>query len=254
MLKLVVYDLGWGGELVADFLSGELQMVEVVRVISWQCRPSPSQPEELDALYSEATQALTEYLNQVDLIVFGGYTVAALFELFCQNFPGQKFVRLVIDCKKVLQTHPCPRQIAALMSSVDTTSELCLLLQQGLPESTLLLPDCAGWEQLIDDDSMTFEELYHTFAPDFVLCADAAKRRPLVKTLSRGSEPGDPPSPRNRYRPDTVLLLSSHFWAVKPELEQIFGYRVRIMDFRERLLHDVCRALKLRGVDGCSRY
>lgn len=51
-------------------------------------------------------------------------------------------------------------------------------------------------------------------------------------------------------KPDVVLLLNTHFWEVKAELEEIFGWRVRVLDFREKLLHDVCAALKLRGVHG----
>lgn len=50
--------------------------------------------------------------------------------------------------------------------------------------------------------------------------------------------------------PDVVVLLNTHFWAIKRELEEIFGWRVKILDFREKLLHDVCLALKLRGVHG----
>lgn len=55
---------------------------------------------------------------------------------------------------------------------------------------------------------------------------------------------------RTRVKPDLVLLLNTHFWEIKPEIERILGWRVRVLDFREKLLHDVCAALKLRGVDG----
>lgn len=50
--------------------------------------------------------------------------------------------------------------------------------------------------------------------------------------------------------PDAVVLLNTHYWVIKPELAEIFGWKVRVMDFREKLLHDVCFALKLRGVHG----
>ena len=49
---------------------------------------------------------------------------------------------------------------------------------------------------------------------------------------------------------DVVLLLNTHFWELKEDLEILFGWGVRVLDFREKLLHDVCAALKLRGVHG----
>lgn len=53
-----------------------------------------------------------------------------------------------------------------------------------------------------------------------------------------------------RFRTDVVLLLDTHFWDIKTELEHLFGYGTRVLDFRQKLLHDVCRELGLRGVDG----
>ncbi len=50
--------------------------------------------------------------------------------------------------------------------------------------------------------------------------------------------------------PGLVLLLSTHLWSIRPELEQVFGWRVKILDFRKQLLHDVCTELGLLGVHG----
>ena len=47
-----------------------------------------------------------------------------------------------------------------------------------------------------------------------------------------------------------MILLSTHFWAIKSDLEELFGWRVRVIDFREVVLRNVCLALRLRGVDG----
>lgn len=254
MLKVVVYDLGWGGELVADYLSEELNMVEVTRVINWDLRPAPRQALGLEELYDGAIQALTAHFGKADLIVLGGYTVAVLIDLLRQNFPEQRFVTLGVDLRSVLRTRNCPRQVAILMDKINTETAGCQLLQQGLPNTTILLPDCTVWEQMIDDDEMNFEELYHTFVLDFILQADVAKLRPLVRALQTEAGAGELPASRNQYQPDTIILLSSHFWGIKVELEQLFGYSARVLDFREKLLHDVCRVLKLRGVDGKCRY
>ena len=36
MLKIVVFDSGFGGELFADRLESEIPVVEVIRVIDWR--------------------------------------------------------------------------------------------------------------------------------------------------------------------------------------------------------------------------
>lgn len=270
MLKIVVYDLGWGGELVADYLETELQMVEVVRVNAGNKRPknrikvsgTTDVLSELetdfdltkDELYCDATTALAEYLGKVDLIVLGGYTVSELFGRLCREYPEQHFTKLDIDIRHILHSRSEPRQVAILMNRMDTGSSLCQTIRLSLPAATLLLPDCAAWEKLIDEDLMDFETLYHTFALDFVLRDNVMQHRPLVKTLQAGIGLEDPPASRHQYRPDTILLLSTHFWAVKTEIERLFGYTARVIDFREKLLHDVCRTLELRGVDGRCRY
>lgn len=268
MLKIVVYDLGWGGELVANYLESELQMVEIVRVNAGSLHPKTESnasdarvtPPQLEPdltkaeLYHDATVALAEYLGKVELIVLGGYTVSELFEQLHQEYPEQDFIKLDVDIRHILHSRNEPRQVAILMNRMDTGSALCQAVRQGLPAATLLLPDCVGWEKLIDDDSMDFETVYHTFALDFILHDDSMQHRPLVKALQTKVGLEDPPASRHQYRPDTILLLSTHFWAVKAEIEQLFGYTARVIDFREKLLHDVCRALELRGVDGRCRY
>lgn len=49
---------------------------------------------------------------------------------------------------------------------------------------------------------------------------------------------------------DAVLLLNTNYWELKETFENLFGYSTRVMDFRQKLLHDVCAALGLLGVDG----
>ena len=36
MLKVVVFDSGFGGELFADYFEEEMPVVEIVRVIDWR--------------------------------------------------------------------------------------------------------------------------------------------------------------------------------------------------------------------------
>lgn len=49
---------------------------------------------------------------------------------------------------------------------------------------------------------------------------------------------------------DVVLLLNTNLWELREDIEKLFGFNVRVMDFRQKLLHDVCAALNLLGVHG----
>lgn len=285
MLKIVVFDTGWGGELVADYLGQELEVVEVVRVIDWGGGAYNDRTRaEIDCLVEEN---LRSYIGQVDLIVLGGYVVSLAAEYLCERYPEQKFVGMGVNYHLILRSRRYPEQIAILASPLLDGIMLQEELQVNLPYSTLIATDCARWEELIDNDLMTEEVLRadlscdfalrsgrltfssqipakkldavaHTAPPNIAKCpmllaaierfeaASAAAAKDEERFLEQMTE-----QPRvGSLRPNAVLLLNTHFWGLKPELERIFGYGVRVLDFREKLLHDVCAALHLRGVHG----
>lgn len=51
-------------------------------------------------------------------------------------------------------------------------------------------------------------------------------------------------------KPDVVLILNTTFLEYKAELEEIFGWETLVMEFREKVLREVCAALGLQGIDG----
>lgn len=290
MLKIMVYDTGWGGELVANFLEKELNVVEVVRVIDWAHPVACA--EDMTVLKQRIADQLQSYIGQVDLIVLGGYVVSMALPFLRQNYPEQKFVGMSIDYRQVLATRMLPEQILTLMNPAFDTEDLRATLQTKFPYSAIIIPDCAGWEELIDRDLMTIEVIRAELAWDFVLCPAARSPRRAVKTeldktletlrariLTPQESAGkraiasavqnferaarfatraealavaeaSPEIANGELRPDVVLIFDTHFWSLRPILEKLFGWNVRIIDFRQKLLHDVCLALGLRGVDG----
>ena len=68
MLKVVVFDNGYGGEFFADLLKEELPVIEIIRVIDWrhakEIQESPRKARQL------AKDALRPYIGRVDLIIF----------------------------------------------------------------------------------------------------------------------------------------------------------------------------------------
>lgn len=293
MLKVVVFDSGWGGELVADFLMEELTTVEVVRAIDWAHAPYCG--KGVDEICALAEAVLTRHVGKADVIVLGGYAVSLALGFLCEKYPQQKFVGMGINYDKVLNSRTYPGQVALLMDRLTSESELRQEMRNALPYSTLIIPDCTGWEGLINENLMTTEILRQDLGYDFLLTPVRKWRRRaddsggfdnLVTQVEQKSEDSDDKKQalrdaimkftqaaqaaadderdkaealasqslqieqRNELRPDVVLLLNTHFWEIKLELEELFGYKVRVLDFREKLLHDVCAALKLRGVHG----
>ena len=307
MLKIIVFDSGWGGELVADFLMRELTTVEVVRLIDWAHAPYCG--KNVEEICELVDAVLGPYVGRVDLIVLGGYAVSLALGFLCEKYPEQKFVGMGINYDMILRSRNFPGQVALLMDRLTSESELRQELRVALPFSTLLIPDCTGWEELINENLMTPEVLRKDLGYDFVLAPVRKKKyersakkgesfdeivaRMKKRELGDDAESGDELDAeldskqqalkvaiakfsqaaqaaadeerviddalvrrslqierRNDLRPDVILLLNTHFWEIKLDLEELFGFRVRVLDFREKLLHDVCAALKLRGVHG----
>ncbi len=295
MRKVVVFDSGWGGELVADFLAEELTTVEVVRVIDWAHAPYCG--KNMEEICELIDRVLQRYISKVDLIVLGGYAVSLALDFLREKYPLQKFVGMGINYDLILRTRNFPGQVTLLMDGLTSESEVRQELREALPYSTLIIPDCSGWEELINENLMTEEILRQDLGYDFVLAPVRKRRRHIeddngvfdelaTRIVTKESKPFDKNrralkmaimkfaqaaevaandehaevikmaeqnlelEHRNALRPDVILLLNTHFWEIKLELEEIFGFRVRVLDFREKLLHDVCAALKLRGVHG----
>ncbi len=280
MRKIVVFDSGWGGELVADYLMRELSVVEVIRVIDWAHRAYRG----LEPNFEITVDLLRPYIGNVDLIVLGGYAVGMMLGDLERTFPAQAFVAPSVNYDKILRTRQYPEQVAVLAGAATRSSELLQELREKLPYSTLILPECENWEDLIDNNLMTEDVVRTELAWDFVVCkqgldssemrcgddtvlmqeksltkcslAQAIKNFGLAAEQARQEErratiaARQAQEARVRTKPDLVLILNTHFWEIKPEIEQNLGWQVRVLDFREKLLHDVCAALKLRGVDG----
>lgn len=286
MLKVVVFDGGWGGKVVADVLSEEINTIEVVRVMDWQ--DVPYDRFSLAELQRLTIQHLEPYIGKADLIVLGGYVVSLATDELKRRYPKQKFVGMGLNYHLILRARNYPSQVAILVDSILIESAVCEEIRQNLPHSTIIIPDCSGWEERIDHGEMSRALLEYELCDYFhTQPLPAASRRlakptsalPLIEVLRReravaaaqaklpakpqdvapdgltkrpapAPSSGAPKAFTEKIRPDVVLILNTHFWTIRPELESLFGYRVRILDFRQKLLHDICIALGLRGVDG----
>lgn len=249
MRKVVVFDGGWGGKNVADYLTSELGVVEVECVIN--CEARPYELMRLEEIYSLAEESLKPYFNKVDLIVLGGYMSSLALEILQEKYPDQRFVGMGIDYRLIYKTKRRPKAVTIMGDELLVRLPVWSELRTQLPEVSLIAPDCSGWESLIDMGEMSSEIIEGELGEYFFLARsptiDPPKGRPpLIRRFWRRTTE----AVSNLIRTDTILLLNTHYWGFKSAFEQIFGYGVRVLDFRQKLLHDVCLALNLRGVDG----
>ena len=73
MLKIVVFDGGYGGEIFADYLQENLPIVETIRVIDW--RNAEKILLKAKDARRVADAALRPYIGKVDLIIFANYLI-----------------------------------------------------------------------------------------------------------------------------------------------------------------------------------
>jgi len=260
MLKIIVFDGGWGGKIVANFLATELRIAEVTPVIDWDNAPYDEKTLTEVCRYTE--KMLLPYIGKVDLIVLGGYTASFAMEYLQRRHRNQKFVGMEINYYRILKSRIYPYNIVAMMNTALIDTPLCETMRQKLSASTIFIPDCSGWEDLANKGALSMKKMradlesYFELAPEGKCYDDNDSDTILEKIMkekylseSASSHPSKP-SGLPLVRSNVVLLLNTNFWELREDIEKLFGYNVRVLDFRQKLLHDVCAALNLLGVHG----
>lgn len=288
MLKIAVFGIGRGGKAVAKYLSTELSTVEIIEVIDWtNFEGAYSGSEEMR---QSAFYFLAPYIGKVDLIVLADYTFSLVVNSLKAKWPEQRILGMEVDFHRIPKSCQRANVVTSLANELLLQSELGSKICQQLQCAEIVRPDCSGWESLIDSGDMSKDILRIELGETFTLTDDhklrsRPQREKLVKEeslrleiigfLMRANAVTQPrlamvgaeycqdrvnyedsiaarhePEQTELRSPQVVYLLGTHFWTIKRDLQEIFGYRVAVVDFRRKLLHDVCLALKLRGVDG----
>lgn len=217
MLRIVVYDGGYGGELFADQLEEELPVAEVIRVIDW--RNADQLLENSKKARKTALLALSQYIGQVDLIVFANYFLTATsLKYFKRNFKNQKFMGLKL---------PEPNTFIKRPTVVLTTRALAKTFNYhsyifGLkrPINTVCLDD---WLPLIDDGELTNRMIKREFDKFYL---------------------------KNHYTPTEVILACSHFNDIIPNLREVVDQNLKIHEGFRDAFSDIFKILKIHGGTG----
>ena len=218
MLKVVIFDSGYGGEFFADQLKEELPILEILRVINWR---------EADKILLNprtarqvAEDSLRPYIGKVDLIIFANYLLSLTsLKYFKHKYKNQKFLGFKLKFPDTF----VKRDVLILSTSAvsKTISYRNFLLRIKRKTRTLNLD---SWPAKIDDGELSSTE---------------------IKTIIRSFlvyHPG--------FDPKEIILASSQFNDIKSELKSIFGQSLKIYDSFNDTIRDACKILSVRGGTG----
>lgn len=216
MLKIAVFDTGYGGELFADRLEEKLPVVEVIRIIAW--RDAKAIAERPLAARKLVEKSLRSYIGNVDLLVIANYQISATYLSYLRRkYKNQKFVGFTLKPKRIAK-----RPTIILTTKPTTRSFNYLSLTSRLKTKTLCLDD---WPALIDDGELSDEQFQSDLAPAVAYANNQhfCKRRSDLQ----------------------VLLACGQFSDCIPEFRKAFGHNTRIVDSFDHTLAEVSRTLKL---------
>ena len=211
MLKIAVFDTGFGGELFADRLEEEMSVVGVIRVIDWRhAKRIEQHPHEIRKI---TESALRPYIGTVDLIIIANYQISTnCLSHLRRKYPDQKFVGFTLRPNRILN-----RPTIILTTKPTTRSLAYFLVARELKAKTICLD---RWPSLIDDGELTDRD----FENDL--------ERPLQNISHLGT-----------YQ---VLLACGQLNDCLPKLRETFGHNARIVDSFDHTLLEAKRTLHLR--------
>lgn len=221
MIKIVVFDSGYGGELFADRLEEEIPAAKVIRVIDWR-----NADKILKGPFSArriAREALRPYIGRVDLIVFANHLLTATsLKYFQRKYKEQKFVGLNLPTPTTFVKRPTVALTTKALARTINYHNYLFHVNRRL--DTLCLDD---WPALIDDGELTVAEVYAKFE-DFYRS--------------------------HHYRPEEVILICSQFSDITPMLREVLGQNIKIHDSFTDAITNVGKALKIRGGLGKRKH
>ena len=221
MLKIAVFDSGYGGEIFADRLEQELPVVEVIRVIDWRhAEDIQSSPR---CARKCAELALRSYIGKVDLIIFANHLLSVTsLKYFKRKYKNQHFLGLELEL-------PCSftqKDILILATKALTrTLAYRQFLSQLRPSHVkTLVPE--SWPLKIDDGELKPAEVLEVF------------QRTVLK---------------NNFHPTEIVIACSQFNDITPTIQQILGRSVKFCDGTREVFSDIYKILRIRG-RGKKRY
>ena len=213
MLKVVVFDSGYGGEFFADQLQDEVPIIDIIRVIDW--RNADKILISSKEARKTAINALRPYIGKVDLIIFANYLLTANLKYFRRKFKDQKFIGLHIKTPDTFIKRDTLILTTRAFTKTRDYHDYLTRLKRRTKSLTL-----DTWPAKIDDGELTKAEIEDT-----------------LSLLLLGDD----------FNPQEIILACSQFNDIKPELREYFGHNLKIYDSFKDTIRETCKALKIRG-------
>lgn len=214
MLTVVTIDSGYGGEFFADYLSSEVPVLNIIRVIDWhhakEYLASTRQARKL------AESSLQPYIGKVDLIVFANHLLSASsLKYFRRKYPQQKFIGLSLKSPDTFIKYDA---LVITTKALTRTMEYHGFIYRLKRRVGTLVVD--SWPAKIDEGELDPQEIADT------VNAFIAKKH---------------------IRPKEVILANSGLEEIKPTLKKILGHNVRIYTSFDDAIREVVKTLRIRG-------
>lgn len=214
MLKIVVFDSGYGGELFADRLEETFPLADIIRVIDW--RNAEEYLKTPRKARREAEDALRPYIGRVDLIILANYFLTATsLKHFTKKYQNQKFLGLKLPEPDTFIKRPTA--ILTTKTMVRTINYYNYLFRLKRKTTTICLDH---WLPQIDDGELT----------------DATITREFARFCQK-----------HRYHPEEIILACSHFNDLIPTLREKIGRNLKIHDGFDEAIRQTGKILKIRG-------
>ena len=214
MLKVVVFDGGYGGEFLADRLEEELPILEVIRVIDWRNAKELLTNSKKARKIAEA--ALRPYIGQVDLIILANYLVTVTsLKYFKKKYKDQRFLGLNLERPDTFVK--CDVLILATKAITKTFAYHNYIIQIKRRTKTLILDT---WPEKIDDGILSEQEIKET-----------------LKVFSF----------KENIEPKEIILACSQFYDIKANLRELYGKNLKIYDNFDAVIRKTCKTLNIRG-------
>lgn len=221
MLKVAVFDTGWGGDLVAEYLDENVGVIEVRSVIDWRHAEQYLHSSRHQICRMVET-ALQEQIGKADVIVLASFMAQCAYNYLRRHYPFQKFVQM--DWPRLNYQRLRGHKIMVLACDQTRRSAKYRHWKQNLKRVKVVEPPCDHWLEWIDEGTFSRQRL----------------RRELW--------------PYRLEKIDTVVLANTHLWDLQEQIEYALGWQVRAVDTRVRLLRKVCLALQLEGAYYIGRF
>lgn len=217
MLKVVVFDSGYGGEFFADKLEEELPIIKVIRVIDWRnAEKFLTSPKEARKI---AEADLKPYISQVDLIILANHLLSLTsLKYFKRKYRYQKFLGFELKKPETFIKYNILILTTKAVARTMTFYNFTFQLKRKIKTLTL-----DSWPAKIDDGELTKEEIEET----------------LKKFLYH-----------EKFVPKEIILACSQFNDIKSEIKAVFGSGIKIYDSFDETFRRICKLLKIRGGTG----